>query len=408
MGQEHNLDTTQMQVKCTIPRGATTMPAGAVTFGTTQYNSTRHTNLGYLYHVYWKYFRAYDKTNSGPVRTLGHSKFIGKQGRLLAVVSAYQTVEKRGTQGALTVASQQRSLLIQMKDEVTNPRTAFCRDLLQTLRAYQQDTGADLLIVGDFNEVFGSDSEGMSGIASSLQLVNLMSTRHPSRPPPTYTRGSACLDYALASPKVSIALRKAGYEAFDARLPSDHRGYYLDFQTDLLFGNQTQELANPQQRLLHASNIQQVTTYLNEKYELLMAHNAFVRGARLTYQGNRHKFAERLDRVVTEASLVAESRILKKKPELYFNVLPRCSYQEHSTHTTKPCLVQTSPRNLLRRLLYPWLSPRSQILADRSCACSYPRHHPLQVGPDKWLMNRYPIFVDPQRSIKMFCNILMQ
>lgn len=165
-------------------------------------------------------------------------EFIGKQGRLLAVVSAYQTVEKRGTQGPLTVASQQKSLLIQMKDKVTNPRTAFRRDLLQTLRAYQ-DTGADLLVVGDFNEAFGSDSEGMSGIAISLQHVNLMSTRHSTRPPPTYARGSACLDYALASPKVSIALRKAGYDAFDARLPSDHRGYYLDFQTDLVWKSDT-------------------------------------------------------------------------------------------------------------------------------------------------------------------------
>ncbi|KAI2490533.1 hypothetical protein MHU86_24043 [Fragilaria crotonensis] len=278
MGQEHNLDTTQMQVRSALFRAAQQLCQRArVTFGTTpiQFN-TAYKPGGTFIMSTGSISGRMTKQTQDPLGRWVIQKFIGKQGRLLAVVSAYQTVEKRGTQGALTVASQQRSLLIQMKDEVTNPRTAFCRDLLQTLRAYQQDTGADLLIVGDFNEVFGSDSE------------------------------------------VSIALRKAGYEAFDARLPSDHRGYYLDFQTDLLFGNQTQELANPQQRLLHASNIQQVTTYLNEKYELLMAHNAFVRGARLTYQGNRHKFAERLDRVVTEASLVAESRIPQKKTGTLF------------------------------------------------------------------------------------------
>ncbi len=41
----------------------------------------------------------------------------------------------------------------------------------------------------------------------------------------------------------------------------------------------------------------------------MLAHNAFARAERLSYLGNRHQFAERLDRVVLESSLVAESCI---------------------------------------------------------------------------------------------------
>jgi hypothetical protein len=149
----------------------------------------------------------------------------------------------------------------------------------------------------------------MSLIASQLQLTNLMAVRHSGPLPATYARGTKCLDYALASKTVCEALVRAGYESFDERLSSDHRAYFFDLQTDILLGNPTQELATPHRRSLCASNVRQVTKYINEKYELLLAHNAFERAERLTHLGDRHQFAERLDKVVLEASLVAESRI---------------------------------------------------------------------------------------------------
>jgi hypothetical protein len=236
-------------------------------------------------------------------------EFTGKEGRKLVVVSAYETVDKRGSMGALTVKSQQTSLLLHTKDKTTNPRIAFCQDLLKELRLYTE-SGADLLVMGDFDETFGSESDGMMAHASSLQLVNLMASQHSARPPATYARGTSCLGYALASPtSVCTALLKSGYDAFDARLHSDHQGYFFDFQTDLLFGNPTQDLVTPQQRMLFATNVQQITNYINEKYDLLIAQNAFERGQRLTYLGDRHQFAERLDHAVLEASLAAESRI---------------------------------------------------------------------------------------------------
>lgn len=94
-----------------------------------------------------------------------------------------------------------------------------------------------------------------------------------------------------------------------ARLSSDHCGYFFDFNTDILLGNLMQDLETPSRRMLSTSNVHQVTKYINEKYELLLAHNAFARAERLSYLGNRHQFAERLDRVVLESSLVAESCI---------------------------------------------------------------------------------------------------
>jgi hypothetical protein len=169
-----------------------------------------------------------------------------------------------------TVEAQQISLLLQTQDTVSTPRAAFRRDLLHCIQQYQQE-GFDLLITGeDFNEVFGSERDGMSQIASETGLIDLMAAHHSHKPPPaTYARGQKRLDYVLASSNVQVALKAAGYEAFDNRIASDHQGYFLDFDTTTLFGLETQQLATRHRRPLSARNVKQVTSYIRAKHELL-------------------------------------------------------------------------------------------------------------------------------------------
>jgi hypothetical protein len=236
-------------------------------------------------------------------------EFSGSAGRNIVIVSAYQPVDKRGHKGNLTVAGQHKSLLLQSQDNLTNPRSAFRRDLLASLRSYKH-AGFDILLVGDFNEPFGSDPDGLSYIAGELLLVNLSTSRHSSTEPATYARGSKCLDYALGSPNLRDAMISMGYDSFNARLSSDHRGFFLDFDTDKFFGSSTPDLVGPNRRMLKAQSTYQVTAYIYKMYELLLAHNAFDRGQRLTYPGNRHTFAERLlDRDLLAASLAAEKSL---------------------------------------------------------------------------------------------------
>jgi hypothetical protein len=154
-------------------------------------------------------------------------EFSGKDGARVVVISAYQPVAKHGQEGNLTVAAQQKSLLLQTQDTTDNPRTAFRRDLFYLLDTYQQ-AGVEILLMGDFNEQFGMDPEGLGRMATDLSLGNSMACRHASIPPASYARSTKCLDYALASHRVSQALTRAGYEAFNERLPSDHRGHYFD------------------------------------------------------------------------------------------------------------------------------------------------------------------------------------
>ena len=71
--------------------------------------------------------------------------------------------------------------------------------------------------MGDFNNTIGRDCNPLTTMMSELGLLNLMSVRHTTPPPPTYAPRKKCLDYGFETPRVTLALTACGYEAFNAR-----------------------------------------------------------------------------------------------------------------------------------------------------------------------------------------------
>ena len=232
----------------------------------------------------------------------------GRHDRRVSVINVYQVVADTPGNGLVTAAAQQRSLLLDAQDPLTDPRQAFVRDLKTFLEACISQ-GDEVLLMGDFNETIGVERNPTSAMLSELSLVNLMLTRHLAPLPATYARGKKCLDYGFAARKVADALVACGYEAFNLRYTTDHRSYFFDFDTDLLFGAATPELASHQQCILKSGNVKQVTQYIKTVYDLLKQCNAFERARQLTFPGDRHAFAERLDKDMVQASLAAEKRI---------------------------------------------------------------------------------------------------
>ena len=226
----------------------------------------------------------------------------------LKVYNAYQVFEKAIQPGKITVASQQHSLLLQAADAASNPRTAFWRDLMRDVQA-SREKGYAIILLGDFNKAFGSDLEGMVKIAMDNNLVNVMESWNSNPPPSTYARGNKCIDYVLASPDILPAIVSAGYEPFNERFHTDHRAYFVDLNTTMLFGTATPQLTNLEPWIMTSTNITQVTQYIRRKHELLLQHNAFKRSRQLIAEGIRHAFAERLDRDAILASLSAENSV---------------------------------------------------------------------------------------------------
>ncbi len=172
----------------------------------------------------------------------------------------------------------------------------------------------------------------MQSIIDDIGLMDIMKHRHDGSLPATYARGQRCLAYALATPHVINAVEQAGYEAFNARYQTDHRAHFVDPSTDKLFGIQIQPLSKHEPRVLKAIILKQVTAYIKAKHKYLEAHNVFDRMKRLELSGNRHKYAEKIDKDVEAASLAAEKSIPHFDQPFWSVELSqarkRCKYQE--------------------------------------------------------------------------------
>ena len=309
--QEHNLDTTQHQIRQTLQqtahkhwqRSRLTIASSPISFsGTWKPGGTAILSTGSI-------TGRITASCSDEWGRWSYHTFQGQQRRKLTIITIYQVVEKFTTnKEQYTTAAQQRSLLIRQGDAHLQPRQAFQRDLRQFLsKLHQQEQ--EILLLGDFNERLGDNINGTAQLAAEFNLTDKFSTQHPHlQDPATYARGQKRLDFALGTARLSATVQACGYEAFNYRFHTDHRAYFIDFDTESLFGSATQPLPPCSLRRLHSNNIKQVTQYIKEKHALLSSCNAFARGDQLTQPGERHQFAERLDTDVLRMSITAERR----------------------------------------------------------------------------------------------------
>ena len=100
--------------------------------------------------------------------------------------------------------------------------------------------------MGDFNDIIGNETTGLTKLCSECGLqqdIVFHKHHHHARSFNSYARGSTCIDYMLLNPELADAVQACGYEPFRIRLPSDHRGMYIDVDTLSFFGSSTQPLA---------------------------------------------------------------------------------------------------------------------------------------------------------------------
>jgi hypothetical protein len=69
----------------------------------------------------------------------------------------------------------------------------------------------------------------MSKVLSEGDLTYAHGYQHGTVDITTYTRGVKRLDYAFVTPRLVEHILQSGYESFHARIPSDHRGYFVEF-----------------------------------------------------------------------------------------------------------------------------------------------------------------------------------
>ena len=187
-----------------------------------------------------------------------YQSFAGKQHRLVTVITAYQVCHKSIRKaGAYTATSQQESLLRQ-SGRMETPRRAFWKDLHVLLKRFWDDRH-QIILVGDFNKVLGLEPSGIAFLCSKFDLIDVFQHHHGTDEVRTYAWGSNCLDYCVASRSSADAIVKCGYEPFCHRLYSNHRAFFIDFESKALFGSPLNHLPPIQARDIRASNPKDVT-----------------------------------------------------------------------------------------------------------------------------------------------------
>ena len=160
---------------------------------------------------------------------------------------------------------------------------------------------------------------GIDKLCQQFHLVDAMRYQHGPTPQgfATWVDGSKVLDYTLVDAGLLNSLSKCGYEPFDSRIHSDHRGMFIDFDASMLFGAENTQLANMARRRMHSTNPQQVTLCIKHKLKYPRDHN-FFKNLEHLQQHPEDALAERLDKTLLRSSLYAESR------------LPQCPDVPHS------------------------------------------------------------------------------
>jgi len=236
--------------------------------------------------------------------------FAGKLSRRVTVVTAYQVGGNssiHSLQGKRTARAQQASLLMQRNETEIDPRKHFCSDLKKFLQGHlSSGDNNEAIVMGDFNEVFGNDTSGITALFTSLNFTDLMYQRHGTRDVATYARGKTRIDFAFATPTAASCIIACGYEPFNFRMFSDHRAFFLDFDSSRLFGSETSKMASANKRDIQSKSPAQVTVYIESLYQMLSDRNVMDRASALSECTTpNHELAESLDRELERRCLSA-------------------------------------------------------------------------------------------------------
>jgi len=224
-----------------------------------QYGGTSVTSIGKLAH--------YSMGAGQDKKKLGRwtwSRYRGKQGQVLRVVSLYRP-NPNSAQGELTVWAQQKQYLLSINDD-RDPRDAFLQDLSAELQAWL-NMGDHIVLAGDLNDHI-LDAH-ITSLFDDLGLVNLIFTRHPTgQCPATYWRNTQhkVVDGMWATPGVQAT--RCGYLA-PLDFPGDHAVPWADITFSSVLGHNPPHPSRPAARRLRLFDDRSVAKYLQTYHRLI-------------------------------------------------------------------------------------------------------------------------------------------
>jgi hypothetical protein len=242
------------------------------------------------------------------------TKLIGKDGKLVNMITAYQCVtHPLGRGHSKTVYAQQWAALRALTRQI-DPRKAFILDLKSHVRNLHRKKEI-ILLGGNFNEVLGTDDAGLLSVLSAGDLIDVIHTRHPNDiEVPAYKRGNNRIDYIFISRSAYESVLACGADPFGARIQSDLRGFFIDLDVRILYGRLLSPMAPQALRGLQSRNLKDVTRYIDYLDAHFVQHRIYDKVQALIDRPNLCPTqANSLGHAITEGMLGAENWVKKKR-----------------------------------------------------------------------------------------------
>jgi endonuclease/exonuclease/phosphatase family metal-dependent hydrolase len=231
---------------------------------------------------------------------------LGRSGRIVTVICAYQVVQEVGRHGDRTNYSQQVRMMRMEGSLHPDPRRKFIEDM-KVLVTELRNKDHDVILMGDFNESIGVDPTGMASVMTAGLLSDVFCHKHGlHQEKPTYARGTTRVDYVLSTPRLLNHVRHTGAEPFNFRIFSDHRGLFVDFSMPGFFDRAPNALAKLHTRHLIYDCPRHVKQYLSATAQYFQDHKVEERMIALSQGPRNDEAAEALDRDITRGMLSAE------------------------------------------------------------------------------------------------------
>ena len=204
-------------------------------------------------------YKIFGKNNGQDESNLGRwvwTKYQGKDGKILRVVTVYRPV-KKGEGGSQSTYKQHLRWLVKNKDD-RDPRTALMEDLSLQIEEWR-DKGESIVVMGDFNEDVRSNN--MREWRESLGLREvLLDTVGVENAPSTFDKGKLPIDSIMCSANIEVT--KAGYMPFGEGV-GDYIPLMIDINERSVFGNSGAPSSKLRARKLKLNDPRIIKKYLH-------------------------------------------------------------------------------------------------------------------------------------------------
>ena len=244
----------------------------------------------------------------------------GRHQTLITILSAYRVSQSSPSRLGHDTAFHQQWRHLRQTQESPNPRQQFLQDIKTHILQLRQQNHEIILMI-DANETITTQNT-WTHFLQDTQLHDIMTIRHPyTQPPNTHIRGSHRIDFIVATEGILPSIQKTGILPFDqGPIHSDHRGQFLDLNSNLLFHMDIPTLNRTPWRNLRTTDTAARHRYCVKLSQNLNTKRVFERAQHLLdipshrFRKHHHLILDALDQDITQAMLQAEKQCRRRAP----------------------------------------------------------------------------------------------